>query len=137
MVDNTKQPQKNIFNAEQLGNSKLVGGYLPLPLANRMRLLSVYQQTTVQGILRELIESWSAETPSDEQVIGQLANRICAEWERRVETGEVKETKKSQKDYQQEITGMLRRRKVSDHHICMIVDRLKKQMEGHAGGDDV
>jgi len=106
-------------------NSKLVGGYIPLPLADRLRLLSVYYERSAQNLLREIIEEWNkAIGKSEEEIIETLVERAVVEWQRRIlESGTI--SRRAQEDYINELSETLARKKVASHHIDIILGKLK------------
>lgn len=108
--------------------SKLVGAYLPLPLANRLRLLSVYYDKSLQNILQQLIDEWSnSVNMSDKEILKALIERAVIEWQRRVmESGQI--SRQEQEQYLQETKSALKRRKIANHHINIIMDALKNKV---------
>ncbi len=120
-----KNPQ--MIQQEQ---GKLVGAYLPLPLADRLRLLSVYFGKSLQAILQEIIGQWiTSVDKSEKEIIDALVERAVMEWQRRViESGEMDRQK--QDNYLKEIRAALQRRKVAERHIDSVAGKLKRKVGG-------
>ncbi len=108
--------------------SKLVGAYLPLPLANRLRLLSVYYEKSLQRILQEIIVEWdNAVNKSEKEIVGALIERAAVEWQRRVmESGQI--SRQAQEEYVQEVLSALKRRKISKYHMDVIMEKLIRKV---------
>lgn len=105
-------------------DQQMVGGYLPAYLADYLRLASLNRRNTVQQTLRAIISEWIFRYgKTEEQIAEELAQRAAAEWKRRTKSR--KGTKKEMDKYTLEICGALKRRKIADHHIQLIIDRLK------------
>lgn len=122
--DPFKDPQQH--EQEQ---SRLVGAYLPLPLADHLRLLSVYYGKSIQSILQELITEWmNTVNKPEKEVIDALVERAVVEWHRRImEAGEI--SRQQQEEYIEEIKDtLLRRRKLADHHADKVVEKLKRKV---------
>ena len=74
-----KHPQETMQK-----NSRLIGGYLPLPLANFMRLAAVFHGLSVQKLLYKIIANWYQGAAKDEQtMIVGLIMRGVTEWNMR------------------------------------------------------
>ncbi len=118
-----RNPFKNPQQHEE--QSRLVGAYLPLPLAEQLRLLSLYYDKSLQNILQEIIMEWyNTVNKSEKEIIETLVERAIVEWQRRVmESGEI--SRQKQEEYIEETKDTLRRRKISERHINTIIDKLK------------
>ena len=120
--------KRDPFKIEQLPkvkNSKLVGGYIPLPLADHLRLISVYYNKSLQNIFQEIIEEWCRKiNKSEKDIIEILTEKAVVEWQRRVmESGKI--SRIEQEKYIREIYSILKRRKVAERHINVIINKLK------------
>ena len=120
--------KRDPFKAEhfpKVPNSKLVGGYIPLPLAEHLRLLSIYHGESLQSILRKIIAEWCRDVDkSEKEIIETLVEKAVFEWQRRiVQTGKI--SKIEQEKYLREIQTILKRRKVAGRHINIILSELK------------
>lgn len=120
--------KRDPFKIEQLPkvkNSKLVGGYIPLPLADHLRLISMYYNKSLQNIFQEIIEEWCRKTnKSEKYIIEILTEKAVMEWQRRVmESGKI--SRIEQEKYIREIYSILKRRKVAERHINVIINKLK------------
>lgn len=105
-------------------DQQMVGGYLPAYLADYLRLASLNRRNTIQQTLRAIISEWIFRYgKTEEQIAEELAQRAAAEWKRRTKSR--KGTKKEMDKYALEIRDALKRRKIADHHIQLIIDRLK------------
>ena len=105
-------------------DQQMVGGYLPAYLADYLRLASLNRRNTIQQTLRAIISEWIFRYgKTEEQIAEELAQRAAAEWKRRTKSR--KGTKKEMDKYALEICDALKRRKIADHHIQLIIDRLK------------
>ncbi len=127
-VGEKRNPFNRNLQSQQRGPRKLVGAYIPLPLANRLRLLSVYYGKSLQGILEELISEWDKATDkSEKEIIDALVERAVMEWQRRMmESGTL--SRQEQEDYIRELQSVLQRRKVSKYHVDIILDKLKRKV---------
>jgi len=120
--------KRDPFKIEQLPkvkNSKLVGGYIPLPLADHLRLISMYYNKSLQNIFQEIIEEWCRKiNKSEKYIIEILTEKAVMEWQRRVmESGKI--SRIEQEKYIREIYSILKRRKVAERHINVIINKLK------------
>ncbi len=120
--------KRDPFKIEQLPkvkNSKLVGGYIPLPLADHLRLISMYYNKSLQNIFQEIIEGWCRKiNKSEKYIIEILTEKAVMEWQRRVmESGKI--SRIEQEKYIREIYSILKRRKVAERHINVIINKLK------------
>lgn len=119
--------KRDPFKTEQLPmikNSKLVGGYVPLPLADHLRLISVYKSKSLQNMFQEIIEKHCRESKSEKEIIEILVEKAVMEWQRRImESGKI--SKIEQEKYMREIYSILKRRKVAERHINVILSKLK------------
>jgi hypothetical protein len=119
---------RNPFRSQQSmmqEKSKLVGAYLPLPFADYLRLLSVYFEKSLQGILQEIIVQWGNTVgKSEKEIMDILIERAVLEWQRRIiEKGDI--GKKEQEQYLQEIQNALECKKIAKKHLDYMVKKLK------------
>ena len=116
-------------------NQKMVGGYFPLSLVQRIRLLAVYQGRSVQNIFQQIVEQWSesADVKPNDVVIKELAKRAFEEWERRKNN----ENEVQISEYLKELNLVLTRRKVSRHHIEEILDLILIAEKAKGGGGEI
>jgi len=107
----------------------MIGGYFPAATADRLRLLSIYHEETIQGMLQQIIEKWISSTndKSEDAIIEELAVRAAHEWQRR--TQGKKTGKRGQENYLREMEAILKRRKMIPQHIEKFIAALKTQME--------
>lgn len=119
-----RDPFKN-QQLPKIKNSKMVGGYISLPLADHLRLISVYYGKSLQNIFQEIIEEWCRKiNKSEKEITEVLTERAIAEWQRRImESGKI--SRIEQEKYMREIYSILKRRKVAERHINIILNKLK------------
>lgn len=111
-------------------HSKMVGGYLPNPLANHLRLLSVYHGRSFQSILQQIILEWCKTQETEEEIIDALAAQAFYEWQRRASEYKGKTTNAKAKEaekYEEELKGILERRKVAEHHIQAVLNKFRSK----------
>jgi len=119
-----RNPFKGNASQKTQERAKMVGGYLPAELADRLRLLSVYHGRSFQSILQQITTEWSEEIgKTDDEIIEELAEKAMAEWNRRTSEGEANE--KQRDAYLREVRNILRRKKVSEHHIERLINKMK------------
>ena len=104
---------------------KYVGAYISQHAASYLRLLAVYKSNTIQAVLHEIIEDWMANQEPVDSIIETLADRVHTEWRRR------KTPIFDWNQYEEEVIGRLKRRKVSEEMITQIV----KEMRAKIGKD--
>lgn len=125
-----KDPFKTERDSDSYLSGKLVGGYVPLPVSQRLRLLAVYNETSIQKTLQQIIIEWTTEKEPENSMIETLADRAYMEWKRRLnEYKIVADTNSRRKAYITEIKERLRRRKLSHEYIEMIAEKLIQKME--------
>lgn len=107
---------------------KLVGAYLPLPLANEISLLSVYLNQNIQDIIKIAIESWKKElNKSEEEIIHELSTQAYDCW-----TQQGEEYPSFEK-YKKELIETLGRRKVSTRHTELIIEEMEYHIKNKRG----
>ena len=105
--------------------SKLVGGFLPLQLADYVCLLAVYHGQSVQSEIHDAVVGRVALVGKSEgQIIEALVEEAACEWRERVAQGRSKADVDTRARYMQEIEASLRRRKVSEPHKAAIMSAL-------------
>ncbi len=114
---------------EKKEDHRMIGGYFPLHIADRLRLLSIYYEESVQGTLQAIIENWISENAdkTDDVILEDLSARACSEWRRR--TGGRKAGKKEKEEYVKEMGSILKRRKMPEQYIDALLKALKAKME--------
>lgn len=131
-----KNPFKNTKQQDAQENTKLVGAYLPVSLVEHLRLLALYCEDSLQGLVQKVLSEWLENVNMPEKkIISELVERAYSEWGRRLET-ENKHTVagvRLQKKYLEEIEDRLRRRKVSEDHINRILRELENKMVQKVG----
>lgn len=102
----------------------MVGGYLPAPLADHLRLLSVYHGRSFQSILHQITSEWCESIgKTEDEILNELSKRAILEWERRKKEGKASE--RQHEAYLREVRNLLRRKKVSEHHIEQLINKMK------------
>lgn len=117
-------------------NRRLVGAYVPRPITDELYLVALYRNTSVSHILQEQIEKLVNEQEPVRQLMRILANRAYQEWAKRRKNNEGKHPQwrdKSQIDrrkaeFIEEVRMRLRKRRISEHHINIIVDDFRSLM---------
>jgi hypothetical protein len=122
--------QTNRDSASYL-RGKLVGGHIPLPLANYLNVLALYYEKSIQGTLQSIIQEWCYEKEPIETIAEVLADRAYLEWKRRLTEYKIDaDTAPRREAYLQEIRDRLRKHKVTDEiHVEAVVKRLGSKME--------
>lgn len=111
-------------------NDKLIGGYVPLHIANYLRLFSIYQGKSLQSVLLDIITSWNtAEGLSPEYIMESLAQKAYTMWEK----WEDKE-KKDKTEYLKQIETTLSNLKLSDDYIEQVLELLAKKLSEESVG---
>ena len=99
----------------ELEKVKLVGGYVPQPLADKLSVLALYYDQTRSDIIRSLIERQLAEEPPVAQLLDVIAQRLYQSW---CQTEPLKA-------YQTKVTPYLERQKLKDSHIMYILCKME------------
>lgn len=102
-------------------DSRLVGGYLPLPVAERLRLIALYKGSSIQNILQNIIEDWSNKFESDDVIINEVAKLAKEEWKRR----RIESIPGDYSLYLEEVVSLLKKRKISEKYIDEIIEILR------------
>jgi len=130
----TRDPFKTIRDSSAYLTGKLVGGNIPLPVANHLQLLALYRETSIQKTLQTIIEEWCSEKETIECIIETLADRAFLEWTRRLAAypNEVLKTLHMDTlrfEYLEENRVWLQRHKITDpKHIKDIIYALSIKM---------
>lgn len=104
---------------------KLVGGYVSQQAADYLRILAVYQNSTIQSVLQNIIEEWMTDQEPKWSIIEALADRAYMEWIRRdLDPG-------GWNAYEREVIRYLQKRKITEESIQEIL----KEMRGRIGKD--
>lgn len=119
--------------SDQTGG-KLVGGYVPLPVADYLGLLALYHKTTVSNIIREMIQHRIDNEEPEELIINTLANRAYKEWFKRLKANSRKKDWKSNEDliarfreFELEVKFRLLKRKVNEPKAIEIIQVLEEK----------
>ena len=75
---------KNPFVEEkEEKEEKMIGGYVPIDMANYLRLSSIHQERSLQNLLIEILSSWRVtQGKLPDTMIEHLAQKAFAEWEK-------------------------------------------------------
>lgn len=104
-------------------DSQLVGGYLPLPLVERLRLISLYKGRSIQNILQNIIEDWIIKFEPDE-IIDEVVKLAIEEWDCRIASH--KPAPGDYSSYLEEVALLLKKRKISEKYIDEIMERIER-----------
>ncbi len=120
-----KNPFQNTCkNNDEEEKTKMVGGYIPISLANRLRLLSIYYEKPLQTIIQQVLsEQVNSINKTDDEIIVELANRAAAEWNRRESENIM--TQKQYLEYLAELEERLKKKKVSLDDIHSILTQIE------------
>ncbi len=110
---------------------KLVGGHVPLPLADYLRLLALYYEKSIQGTLQTIIQEWCYDREPIETIAEVLADRAYLEWRRRLNEYQINaNTPQRRAAYITEVRERLHKHKVNNpQHIDAVVVSLTNKME--------
>lgn len=122
MAARKQDPFQIACNGGTYTDGKLVGGYVPRPSAEYLRLLALYKNGSVQSVLQEMIREWMDNQEPRDSIIETLADRAYMEWIRR----DVDISK--WEAYEKEITERLQRRKVNDQDINDILKEMRARI---------
>lgn len=114
--------QISSFGGNAYLEGKLVGGYVPRPSADYLRLLALYKNGSVQSVLQEMIDEWMKEQEPKQAIIEVLADRAYMEWIRRdldIANWEY---------YEKEIISRLKKRKIDDQDIQNILKEMRTRI---------
>ena len=100
---------------------------MPLPLVQRIRLISLSYEDSIQSVVSKLLTEWSSNDPlTNDEIINILASRAFKEWERRV--AENQNSPLNKKVYLAEVINRLRKKKISSEHLTLTVAELDRLM---------
>jgi hypothetical protein len=110
--------EKSVFHVQE----RLIGGFIPQPMAERLALVTTFRGVTRAKIIRDYIKSYLKKARPDEEMIQAIAKKAFATWYSNQEVDfEV---------YREQIEGSLGRKKISEQHIQLIlreVDQLHEE----------
>lgn len=111
---------KNPFVEEkEEKEEKMIGGYVPIDMANYLRLSSIHQERSLQNLLIEILSSWRVtQGKLPDTMIEHLAQKAFAEWEKWEWAG-----KRTQTEYLKEIETHLSNLKMPEDYTTQILDR--------------
>ena len=114
-------------------DEQLVGGFVPLTIAERFKLICLYQGISKSELLRQLIISITEHenTPEDEEILNLIANKAWKEWEYRLEKNRGlrgwnsrNKIKGQFTNYKKEIEQKLQKKKISPYNIQKILYKI-------------
>lgn len=113
--------------SEQTGG-KLVGGYVPLPVADYLGLLALYHKTTVSNLIREMLQNKIENEEPEEHIINILAKRAYSDWLKRLKENQSKKAWKTPEDiiarfreFEIEVKFRLLKRKINEPKVVEIL----------------
>lgn len=109
-------------NPFQDNKQRFVGAYVPPPLADYLRLISMSEKKSISNLLQKMIEE-KIEKNDESVIIAMIIEQAINEWERRAGSGTMKK-----RAYLKEIENELRRKKVSKRHISLILKDLQDRI---------
>lgn len=95
----------------------MIGGYVPRSYAEYLRLLSLYNYTTTQTTLKDIIGYWMESQEPRQSIIHTLADRAYQSWKNRKKENPAE----NYNSYKKEIKDRLRKRKLSERTIYEII----------------
>lgn len=101
---------------------RFVGAYMPPHLADYLRLRSVMEKQSLSNLLQRMIDA-ERERNDEYQIMAIVVKQAISEWERRGESGAMKK-----RTYLKEVEDELKRKKVSKHHISLILRDLQDRI---------
>lgn len=124
-------PFQTARDSETYLRGKLVGGHIPLPLADYLSILALYYEKSIQGTLQTIIQEWCYDREPLESIVMVLADRAYLEWQRRL--GEYRinaNTPARRAAYLEEVKDRLRRHKVTNsEHVEAVIAQLSNRMD--------
>lgn len=106
---------------------KMVGGYVPQPVAQYFQLLALYRGQSIQRTLQQMIEEWMKDKETPAMIIEELAVRAFQEYQRRLDTRGNIPAEQFLEDYLLEMGVSMRRHRVTkDEYVLGVVTRLKE-----------
>lgn len=100
-------------------NGKFVGGYLPRQIAEYLNLLALYNNSSIQKVLELIVLKWKETEEPESSILETLADRAFMEWLRMKDTRIL-----SFEEYKKEIKMMLKKKKVTQEQIEIILKEL-------------
>ena len=100
-------------------NGQFVGGYLARQIAEYLDLLALYNNSSIQKVLELIVLKWKETEEPESSILETLADRAFMEWLRMKDTRIL-----SFEEYKKEIKIMLKKKKVTQEQIEIILKEL-------------
>lgn len=114
-------------------DASLVGAYVPRQLADYIRLLALYYNTTSSDIIRATIRERLENEEPEDSIVRILASRAYREWQRRLDEKRGQPGWQSQDDlrkrfgeYEQEMKQTLLKRKITLPKIMEVLEKMEQ-----------
>lgn len=101
-------------------NYALVGGYLPLPIADRLAMYCAFYDMSKSAFISKAIETALLGTPEQEDMAYDIAERLTL----------YKRPKHTKQEYLTKMRQLLMRKKLNDDQINMVIEALEEQIDG-------
>jgi len=103
---------------------RLVGGYLPQPLAEKLSVLSLFHDDSRSNIIRSLLEKQLQEAPPTAHMLEEIAWRFYKSWCQTIPLS----------DYLNTVATHLENKKISDGHIIYVIRLIEEIAKEESGG---
>ncbi len=125
-----RDPFKTERDSESYIMGKLVGGHIPLPLAQYLQLLALYHEKSIQKTLKTIIQEWCSDKESEDVIIETLADRAYIEWKRRQSEYIIADSSQRREKYLKEVADRLKKHKVTKkEYVDGVISQLRAKME--------
>lgn len=94
---------------------RLVGGYLPQPLAEKLGVMSLYLDISRSDIIRTLLEKQLNEAPPVAKMLDEVALRLFHTWSQTTPLQE----------YLSTVIPFLENKKLSDGHVVYVLQKIE------------
>lgn len=105
-----------------------VGAYLPPPLVDYLRLISVQRGQSLQRTLEDLVIN-QRNQESEEDILTKLIDQAVNEWYSQIDQGSLSGGREEQKAFMMGIEDKLRKKKISPIHIKALLPQIKGKIK--------
>lgn len=105
-----------------------VGAYLPPPLVDYLRLISVQRGQSLQRTLEDLVIN-QRNQESEEDILTKLIDQAVNEWYSQIDQGSISGGREEQKAFMTGIEDKLCKKKISPIHIKALLPQIKGKIK--------
>lgn len=110
------------MNKPSLEKARMVGGYLPHPLAEKLGVMALFKDVTRSDIIRSLLEEQLNKAPSTAEMLEKIAERLYLTWSQTIPLSE----------YLDIVTRHLESKKLSDGHVVYVLRAIEEIAKAEA-----